>query len=132
LIKVAEEGALFRGAIANGLKIGSMMVLAAGFLDWMKENTYYFFGPIMLTRILGTAAGCAVAVAMSMPFDAIATRLHTMRPLPDGRMPYENTLDCMYKMIKYEGNPSKFSHGNCFFAGAQAYSVRLFTIALLS
>jgi len=132
IVKVAEEGALFRGAVVNGLKIGGMMTIAAGFNDWMKENTYYFFGPIMLTRILGTAAGTIVAVAMSMPFDAIATRMHTMRPLPNGMLPYSHALHCFSAMLKYECNPRKFSHGNAFYAGAQAYSVRLFSIALLS
>lgn len=60
------------------------MCLAAGVNDWMKENTYYFFGPVIATRILGTAAGVGTAVALSMPFDHVRTRLHTMRPLPNG------------------------------------------------
>ena len=109
-----------------------MMCVAAGFNDWMKENLYYFFGPITFVRIAGTAAGVAGAVALSMPFDAIRTRLHTMRPLPNGMMPYNHELHVFAAMLKYEANPSKFSHGNAFYAGAQSYSIRLFVIALLS
>jgi solute carrier family 25 oxoglutarate transporter 11 len=94
LIKVSEEGALFRGALANGLKIAGLVSAASGSYDWVKENTFYFFGPITAVRLLATTAGVATAVALSMPFDAIRTRLHTMRPLPNGQMPYEGTLDC--------------------------------------
>jgi len=72
-----------------------MVFLASGILDWMKENTYYFFGPMQLTRLVGVTAGCATAFVFSMPFDAIRTRLHTMRPLPNGELPYNGTLDCL-------------------------------------
>lgn len=50
----------------------------------MKENMFYYFGPITLNRIVGTAVGSGVAALLSMPFDTVATRLHTMRPLPNG------------------------------------------------
>ena len=84
LVKVSEEGALFRGSIANGLKLAGILVAAGGAYDWMKENAYYFFGPISAVRILSTTAGVVTATALSMPFDTIKTRLHTMRPLPNG------------------------------------------------
>jgi hypothetical protein len=81
--KVAEEGALMRGALAHGLKFGAL-VSGAGVYDYVKENMFYFFGPIHLNRLIGTAAGVATAMLLSMPFDAVATRMHTMRPLPTG------------------------------------------------
>lgn len=102
IVKVTQEGALFRGALANGLKLGGMVCLASGIMDFMKENTYYFFGPIALTRIVGVTSGVATAMVLSMPFDAIKTRLHTMRPLPNGELPYTGTMDCLNKMVKYE------------------------------
>ena len=107
LVKVSDEGALFRGSLAHGLKFAGLVSVAAGCYDWMKENMFYFFGPITLNRLVGTAVGAGVAAAISMPFDTVATRLHTMRPLPNGVMPYENTLDCFAKMIKYECNFEK-------------------------
>lgn len=100
--KVASEGALFRGAMANGLKMGGLVCLASGIMDFMKENTYYFFGPMFLTRLVAITAGVTTAMVLSMPFDAIRTRLHTMRPLPNGELPYSGTMDCLTKMIKYE------------------------------
>ena len=102
LVKVTQEGALFRGGMANGLKLGGIVCLASGILDFMKENTYYFFGPLYITKLVSVTAGVATAMALSMPFDAIRTRLHTMRPLPNGEMPYSGTMDCLNKMIKYE------------------------------
>tara|TARA_B110000285_G_scaffold234469_1_gene311553 strand:- start:350 stop:721 length:372 start_codon:yes stop_codon:yes gene_type:complete len=107
LVKASDEGALFRGSLAHGLKFAGLVSVAAGCYDWMKENMFYFFGPITLNRLVGTAVGAGVAAAISMPFDTVATRLHTMRPLPNGVMPYENTLDCFAKMIKYECNFEK-------------------------
>ena len=70
-----------------------------------------------MTKLLGLGAGVAGAVALSMPFDAIRTRLHTMRPLPNGVYPYENALDCFVKMYKYECNFSKFSHFSSLYSG---------------
>ena len=132
LIKVSEEGALFRGSLANGLRIGGILAGASGSYDWMKENTYYFFGPIAAVRILATTAGVATAVALSMPFDVIRTRLHTMRPLPNGKMPYEGTLDCCTKIVKYECNWLKYNNFGSFYTGGQAYFVRLWLIAYFS
>jgi len=132
LIKVSEEGALFRGSLANGLKIGAILAAAGGSYDWMKENTYYFFGPIAAVRILATTAGVATAVALSMPFDAIKTRLHTMRPLPNGKMPYDGTFDCMVKMNRYECSWLKYNNFGSFYTGGQAYFARLWVIAYFS
>lgn len=101
-IKTAEEGALFRGALANGLKLAGIVALSTGAYDWLKENTYYFFGPMWVTRLGGTLAGVITAFTLSMPFDTIKTRLHTMRPLPNGVMPYSSTSDCFLKIMKYE------------------------------
>jgi solute carrier family 25 (mitochondrial oxoglutarate transporter), member 11 len=132
LVKVTEEGALFRGAMANGLKLGGMVCLASGIMDFMKENSYYFFGPMPMTRGIAVTAGAATAMALSMPFDAIKTRLHTMRPLPNGELPYSGTFDCLNKMIKYEARWDKQSNYGVFFTGGQPYFARLLVIAMLS
>jgi len=58
--------------------------MSSAILDWTKENLYYWFGPMLIVKYAGLAAGVATAMALSMPFDTIATRLHTMRPLPNG------------------------------------------------
>ena len=130
--KVAEEGALFRGSLAYGLKLVGMVSVGGGVYDWLKENMYYFFGPITLNRFVGTAAGVAAAMAVSMPFDAIATRMHTQRPLPNGKLPYLNSVDCYNKMIKYESSFDHHSNVGCFYSGGQAYFLRYYIIAILS
>ena len=132
LIKVAQEGALFRGAVANGLKLSGMVLCAAGVNDWLKENTYYFFGPIPLTRIVGTTGGVIAAMVLSMPFDAVKTRLHTMRPLPNGVYPYQGTKDCFCKMLQFECNRNKQSNFCAYYTGGQAYFIRLWVIAFAS
>ena len=100
--KVSQEGALFRGATAHGLKLAGLVTISSAMLDWLKENMYFWFGPMWIVKYGGLAAGVASAMAVSMPFDNIATRLHTMRPLPNGQYPYEGTFDCFSKILKYE------------------------------
>jgi hypothetical protein len=100
--------------------------------DWLKENTYYFFGPISLTRIVGTTGAVAVAGALSLPFDTIKTRMHTMRPLPNGVYPYEGSFDCLAKIMKFECARSKQSNFCAFYTGGQAYFARLWVIAMVS
>ena len=132
LMKVSEEGALFRGALAYGLKLGGMVAVSTGCYDWMKENVYFFTGPVSAVRYVATAVGVSAAMAISMPFDTIKTRLHTMRPLPNGEMPYKGTLDCFCKIMKYECNFHKLSNFGAFYTGGQPYFARLFGIAILS
>lgn len=90
---------MFRGSVANGLRFAGLTMAATGAYDWMKENTYYFFGPISMVRFVATTAGVTTAFLLSMPFDAIRTRLHTMRPLPNGQYPYTGFADCMGKIL---------------------------------
>ena len=132
LTKVCEEGALFRGGLANGLKIGAILATASGPLDWMKENLFFFFGPIELNRIVATTCAVVAAGTLSYPFDTVRTRLHTMRPLPNGEMPYKDMLDAFIKIWKYEGAGNKLSNFGCFYSGGQAYFARLWVIAYAS
>lgn len=132
IVKVAQEGALFRGALANGLRLAGMASAGAGTYDWMKENMFYFFGPVAMNRWVGTACGVAAAMVVSMPFDTVKTRLHTMRPLPNGAYPYSGTIDCMMKIIQYECSMKKQANYGAFLTGGQAYFVRYYAIALLS
>jgi solute carrier family 25 (mitochondrial oxoglutarate transporter), member 11 len=90
LYRTMEEGALMRGASANALKLGLLCSSMAGIFDLCKENSY--------NRLWSTAVACLVGTLLTMPFDMIRTRLHTMRPLPNGVMPYNGTLDCLQKV----------------------------------
>ena len=132
LMRATDEGVLMRGAVANGLKIGALCCAMTNVYDWCKENSYFFLGPSWINRLWATGAAVAAGVAASMPFDAIRTRMHTQRPLPDGTMPYSSSYDCFAKMWKHEGNMKYHSNFGCFFSGGQAYSVRLFAICFLS
>lgn len=81
---------------------------------------------------MGTTGGVAVAGALSLPFDTIKTRMHTMRPLPNGAYPYENSIDCMAKIVKFECSRAKQSNFCAFYTGGQAYFARLWVIAMAS
>ena len=131
-MKCADEGALMRGGVANGLRIGALCASMTNAYDWTKENFYFWLGPSWINRFAATATAVALGTATSMPFDTIRVRMQTMRPLPDGTLPYHNSFDCAKKIMFYEGN-SKY-HGNfgCFFSGGQAYAVRLFAICWVS
>ena len=101
-LKATDEGVLFRGALANSLRIGTLACSMTGVYDWCKENSYFMLGPSYINRFWATAVATIAGVLCSLPFDAIRTRLHTMRPLPDGRYPYVSTYDCLKKMWFFE------------------------------
>lgn len=132
LIRATDEGVLMRGALANGLRIGAICASMTNVYDWCKENSYYWFGPSWMNRIFATTTAVAVGTIVSMPFDTIRTRLHTMRPLPDGRLPYSGSFDCANKIYAYEGNLHHHGNFGCFFSGGQALFMRLFIIGYAS
>lgn len=103
MMKAADEGVLLRGSFANGIKIGALCASMTNVYDWCKENSYFFLGPSWINRFWATAAATGCGVLFSLPADAIRTRMHTMRPLPDGRMPYKNSMDCLIKTLTTEG-----------------------------
>lgn len=132
LVQTAAEGALFRGAIANGLRIAGLISCATSFHDWFKENAYYFLGPHFINRFVATLVASIIATAASMPFDTIRTRLYTQRQLPNGKWPYAGTTDCISKIIKYEANIKNHGNLQAFYAGAYAHLGRFFLITYVS
>lgn len=101
-MKVTDEGALMRGAMANGLKLAAICASMTSIFDLCKENSYFWFGPSWINRLWSTVMAVTIGTVASMPFDMIRTRLYTMRPLPNGAMPYDHTFDCLVKIFKYE------------------------------
>jgi len=131
--KAIDEGVLMRGALANGLKLSALLVSMSHANDWMKENAYFHLGPNWINRLLATSLAVSCGVAASMPFDNIKTRMHTMRPLPTGKMPYTSTWDCFKKICFYECNTTHSSNAaGSFYTGGQAYFARLFFICYAS
>jgi solute carrier family 25 oxoglutarate transporter 11 len=108
--KSAEEGVLMRGALANACKLAAISSSMTSIFDWCKENSYYYLGPHWINRFWSTAVAVTIGTLVSMPFDMIRVRMQTMRPLPNGMMPYKNSFDCFYKIMKYECNAHKSSN----------------------
>jgi hypothetical protein len=98
LMKVVDEGVLLRGAAANGLKYGALCASMTNVYDLVKENTYYWLGPSFLNRLTATTVAVGLGTVCAMPFDAIRLRMHLMRPLPNGELPYTSSWDCSVKM----------------------------------
>jgi hypothetical protein len=132
LMKVVDEGVLLRGAAANAMKYGMLCASMTNVYDLIKENTYYWLGPSFINRLLGTAGAVGLGMVLSMPFDAIRLRMHLMRPLPNGVLPYTSSWDCSVKMNYFEGNQRFHGNFHCFYSGGQAYYARLFLIAMFS
>ena len=131
-MKVSDERALMRGATANGLKLGAICASMTSIFDLCKENSYFWFGPSWINRLWSTVIAVTLGTVVSMPFDMIRTRLYTMRPLPNGVMPYSDTFDCLVKILKYECQEAKSSNFGSIYAGLEAYWLRLFLICYLS
>jgi solute carrier family 25 oxoglutarate transporter 11 len=98
LMKVVDEGVMFRGAAANGLKYGMLCASMTNVYDLIKENTYYWFGPSFINRLVATLGATLLGTMLTLPFDAIRLRMHLMRPLPNGELPYTSSMDCAVKM----------------------------------
>lgn len=132
LQKTSQEGALFRGALANGLKLGLLMCAMTGPFDLAKENSYFWLGPSTINRFWATAVVTILGIAVSQPFDTVRVRLQTMRPLPNGEFPYGGTLDCLNKILKYECNIHHSANLASLYPGAFPAWVRLFAICWVS
>ena len=70
-----EEGALMRGALANGCKLAAICSSMTSVFDLCKENSYFFLGPHYLNRLWATAVAVTCGTLASMPFDMIRVRM---------------------------------------------------------
>ena len=98
LLKVNHEKVLFRGAAATGCAFGMLNASMSSFYDYAKEFLYYFFGPPSWLRPLCLLPTAALGAACYLPFDNIKVRLHNMRPLPNGELPYRGLIDAFIKV----------------------------------
>ena len=117
LSSIHVEGALFRGAIASGVSAGVSLCSMSYIYDQFKELLYFWFGPTQWLRPLALFPTAFFGTAMYLPFDNCKVRLHTMRALPTGEMPYNGLLDCASKIIKYECQINKLSNIFAFHNG---------------
>lgn len=75
LFKVNEEGAIFRGGIANGCRIAALCSSMTSIYDLCKEYSYFYFGPSAINRYFATTVAVTIGTLVSMPFDMIRVRL---------------------------------------------------------
>jgi hypothetical protein len=99
ILRASNEKVLFRGAVASGVSYGMLNCSMSTVYDFLKEHFYYFFGPTLWLRPLILLPTAYVGVCCYLPFDNVKVRLHTMRQLPNGQLPYEGSLDCFSKVM---------------------------------
>jgi len=131
LTSVHAENALFRGAVASGVSAGVSLCSMSYIYDQFKELVYFWFGPTQWLRPVVLVPTAYFGCAMYLPFDNVKVRLHTMRALPNGQMPYLGFLDCFGKILKYECNMSKLSNIMAFHNGLSAAFAKLYTTLLI-
>jgi hypothetical protein len=133
LLKCNHEKVLFRGAVATGCAFGALNASMSGIYDYLKEYLYYFFGPPKWLRPLVLIPTAAIGAAAYLPFDNIKVRLHTMRALPNGQLPYLGVRDGLGKVLSFEGNSFSYSSAVCLLSGYVPTYVRLyFTLLFVS
>lgn len=128
---VSNERALFRGALSGGLSLGIFMGSLPRLYDFLKEYLNFFFGPTNWLRPLCLSTALLLSTTLSLPFDNIKTRMHISSPMPDGKMPYLNDLDCLFKSIKYDCNYKKYSSIAALHSGFMASFIRSFVSLML-
>lgn len=75
-------------------------------------NNYWYINTVA-KGVSGVAASAA-----SLPFDFVKTRIQKQKPLPDGTLPYKNSIDCCKKTLQLEGPLA-------FYKGFTTYCMRL-------
>ncbi len=66
--------------------------------DFLKEWIYFIFGPVNWLRPFCLLPTALAGTLFFLPFDNIRTRLHTMKSLPNGELPYKGTFDALNKV----------------------------------
>ena len=128
---VANEKALFRGALSGGLSFGTLMAATPHLYDYLKEYLFFFFGPTNWLRPLCLSTTLLIGSIISLPLDNIKTRLHLASALPDGRFPYKNDFDCMRKAFVYDCNFPKFGNITNLHSGFSAYFIKYFIAMMI-
>lgn len=104
---VKEEGVLrlWRGAGPTVTRAMAVNVAMLATYDHAKEAIikHWTHEDSFATQVgASSISGLSIAV-FSLPFDFVKTRIQKMKPLPDGSMPYHNSVDCARKVLRHEG-----------------------------
>lgn len=104
------------------------MMLLNTFLIWpynsMNDKLYVFCGDVFTNRIISTFFAAGIGTLISVPIDAIRTRLQYQSTNPRiNRMHYRGMMDCAMKILMNEG---LFS----FYAGVQVAYMQMVVYTL--
>jgi len=71
--------------------------------DTAKKNVVVYTGDNLLGHLCSAICSGFVASLCSTPADVAKSRIMSQTPGPDGKMPYNGTLDCWRKVVATEG-----------------------------
>jgi len=109
---VKKEGVLnlWKGNLPT---VTRAMALNVGQLSTYDQAKVYFtkqFGAGNTANISASMVAGFFASFFSLPFDFVKTRIQKQKAGPDGKLPYNGSVDCVVKVLKQEG-PLAFYKG---------------------
>jgi solute carrier family 25 (mitochondrial uncoupling protein), member 8/9 len=112
IFKTEGLAGLWRGVLPNIAR--NSIISCAELVTYDEVKTFVLKNELMGDHIgthltCGTSAGF-VATVVGSPVDVTKTRLMNQKPGVDGKMPYKNAFDCIWKTLKNEG-PAGFYRG---------------------
>jgi solute carrier family 25 oxoglutarate transporter 11 len=109
---IKEEGFIhmFRGCTPVVVRAMALNVGMLASHDTALEHFKTLTDSYVLYHIGAKSVSGFFAAAFSLPFDFVKTRIQKQKPLPDGTMPYKNSIDCVVKVLRSEG-PGAFYRG---------------------
>ncbi|KAK8815462.1 hypothetical protein WA158_003674 [Blastocystis sp. Blastoise] len=102
---VRDEGlfTLWRGCLPMICRAMAMNVGMLASYDQAKQLTLKFMNPGIAANLLCSAISGFCCALTSLPFDMMKTRLMSMKPDAEGKMPYKGLTDAFLKTVKSEG-----------------------------
>ncbi|EGR28177.1 mitochondrial carrier protein, putative [Ichthyophthirius multifiliis] len=126
---VKEEGILtyWRGSFPSIIRAIAMNVGMMTTYDEIKErlNSLTKHKNSLYIQLASSACSGVVCAFLSLPFDNAKTKMQRMKAGQDGKLPYNNVIDCIKKTIVNEG-PTKL------WVGFSTYVMRVSPHAMIS
>jgi len=104
------------------------MALNVGQLSVYDQAKGYFSKQLGAGKIANISASMVAgffASVLSLPFDFVKTRIQKQKAGPDGKLPYNGSMDCVAKVFKQEGMMA-------FYKGFSTYYIRIAPHAVIT
>jgi solute carrier family 25 (mitochondrial oxoglutarate transporter), member 11 len=122
-----EEGikGCWKGSLPVILRVSTVNSISLVGYDKFKVHLDDLYGFSAIHRIYASLIASILSCIVSMPFDNLKTKLQKMVIGSDGKYPYNNLRDCIFKSIQREGIAG-------FYVGLPIYITRISPHVILS